>query len=92
MTIGPLVTIYERGGHLGHVTCIIYIYFLSSFPRRLHINLALIGQAVIEKKIFENGGHIQVYIARGQGQTTPWIKFFHLFSQLSHLLQVFPNK
>ena len=30
-------TIYEHGGHLGHVTCTIYINFLSYFPRRLHI-------------------------------------------------------
>ena len=30
-------TIYGRGGHLGHVTWIIYINFRSPFPRRLHI-------------------------------------------------------
>ena len=30
-------TIYERGGHLGHVTWTIYINFRSPFPRRLHI-------------------------------------------------------
>ena len=29
--------IYGRGGHLGHVTWTIYIYFLSPFPWRLHI-------------------------------------------------------
>ena len=29
-------TINEHGGHLGHVTCAIYINFLSHFPRRLH--------------------------------------------------------
>ena len=45
-----------RGGHLGHV--IIYIYY---FPRRLHIKFGLIGGAVLEKKIFENGGHIHVH-------------------------------
>ena len=28
-------TINEHGGHLGHVTCTIYINFLSHFPRRL---------------------------------------------------------
>ena len=28
--------IYGRGGHLGRVT--IYIYSVSAFPRRLHIN------------------------------------------------------
>ena len=30
-------TINEHGGHLGHVTCAIYINFLSHFPRRLHM-------------------------------------------------------
>ena len=39
-------TIYVHGGHLGHVTCTIYINFLSHFPRRLHKKFALIGQAV----------------------------------------------
>ena len=31
-------TIYEHGGHLGHVTWTIYIIFRPHFPRRLHIN------------------------------------------------------
>ena len=30
-------TIYERGGHLGHVTLIIYIYFRFPFLLRLPI-------------------------------------------------------
>ena len=30
-------TIYGHGGHLGHVTWIIYINFRSPFPRGLHI-------------------------------------------------------
>ena len=34
-------TIYGHGGHLGHVTLTIYINFLSSFPRRLHIKFGL---------------------------------------------------
>ena len=38
---------------IGHVTWTIDINFGSPFPRRLHINLALIGQAVSEKKTFE---------------------------------------
>ena len=29
-------TINEHGGHLGHVTCTIYINFLSHFQWRLH--------------------------------------------------------
>ena len=34
---GRVFTIYGRGGHLGHVTRIIYINFRSPSPRRLHI-------------------------------------------------------
>ena len=30
-------TIYGHGGHLGHVTCTIYIYFLSHFSKRIHM-------------------------------------------------------
>ena len=49
-------TIYGHGGHLGHVTWTIYTNFGSPFPRRLHIKkLALIGLAVSEEKMFENG-------------------------------------
>ena len=47
--------IYGRGGHLGHVTWTIHTNFGSPFPRRLHIKMALIGQAVSEEKMFENG-------------------------------------
>ena len=32
-----VLSIFEHGGHLGHVTWIVYINFLSPFPRRLHI-------------------------------------------------------
>ena len=62
-------TIDKHGGHLGHVTCTIYISFLSYFPRRLHINLALIGQAVSEK-MFDDNGYIHVY-SPGTGRQTP---------------------
>ena len=31
------IYMYGHGRHLGHVTCTIYIYFVSAFPRRLHI-------------------------------------------------------
>ena len=34
-------TIYGHGGHLGHVTCIIYINFLSRFPRRIHMKFGI---------------------------------------------------
>ena len=34
-------TIYGHGSHLGHVTCTIYINFLSHFPRRIHKKLGI---------------------------------------------------
>ena len=34
-------TIYGHGSHLGHVTCIIYINFLSYFPKRFHIKFGI---------------------------------------------------
>ena len=34
-------TIYGHCGHLGHVTCTIYINFLSHFPRRLHVKFGI---------------------------------------------------
>ena len=47
-------TIYRRGGHIDHVTWTIYTNFDSPFTRRFHINLRLIGQVVLEEKMFEN--------------------------------------
>ena len=32
---------YGHGGHLGHVTCIIYINFLFHFPRRIHMKFGI---------------------------------------------------
>ena len=49
-------TIYGHGDHLGHVTWTIFINFCSPFPMRLHINLALIGQAVSKEKMFDDCG------------------------------------
>ena len=46
-------TIYGRGGHLGHVTQMLRTNFRSPYPRKFHLNLALIGQAILEK-IFEH--------------------------------------
>ena len=46
-------TMYGRGGHLRHVTRMPQTNFHSPYPRRLHINLALIGPVVLEK-MFEN--------------------------------------
>ena len=68
-------TINEHGGHLGYVTCTIYINFLSHFQRRLHTNFGLIGQAVSEK-MFENNGHIHVFSPM-VGADNPLWYFFH---------------
>ena len=45
-------TIYWHGGHLGHVTQMQQTNFRAPYPRRLHINLALIGYVVLEQKMF----------------------------------------
>ena len=34
-------TIYGHGGHLGHVTCTIYINFLSHYLRRIHVKFGI---------------------------------------------------
>ena len=49
-------TIHGGGCHLGHVTWTIYTNFCSTSQGGSTLNLALIGQAISEKKIFENGG------------------------------------
>ena len=43
----------RHGHHVGHVTQIPGINFCSPYPRRLHINFALIGQTVLDRKLFE---------------------------------------
>ena len=53
-------TIYGHGGHLGHVTLIIYVYIGSPSYRCFISNLALIGKVVSEKKIFGYYGEIHV--------------------------------
>ena len=52
--IFKVLTIYGHCGHLGHVTK----------------NLALIGQALSQKKMFEINGHIHVY-SPGEGADNP---------------------
>ena len=51
-------SIYGCGNHPGHVTWTFYFPPSKGGSTRY---LALIGQAVLEKKSFENGGHIHVY-------------------------------
>ena len=38
-------TIYGRGGHLGHVTQMPRIKYLSPYPRRLHIKIGFDWQS-----------------------------------------------
>ena len=67
---------YWHGSHLGHVTWIIYKHVGSHFLKMLPLNLALIGQAVSEKKIFECYCNIHVY-SSGVGAYQPlWSNFF----------------
>ena len=49
-------TIYGRGGHLGHVTQTSEQTFILLSHWGSIWNLALVGQVILEKKIFENGG------------------------------------
>ena len=64
-------TIYGHGGHLGHVTQTPHTIFHSPNPWRLHMNLAVIGQVVLEKKIFENGGRTD----DGRTDDGPWLYY-----------------
>ena len=69
------------------------INFLPPFPRRLNIKFGFDWPSGLEKKIFENGGHIHVYTP-GQGQSNPWgqiVSLTDLFCQFSPLLLVFPH-
>ena len=63
-------TINEHGGHLGHVSCTIYINFLSHSPRRLRTKFGIDWPSVSEKKMFDNNGYIHVYIP-GTGADNP---------------------
>ena len=69
-------TIYGPGGHLGHVTCTIYINFLSHFPRRLTFNLAFIDQAVLKKKMLENNVYMHVYSPEAGAGDPPGVNVF----------------
>ena len=70
--------IYECGSHLSHVTWTFNIYFFPPSQGGCTYNLALIGQVVLESKIFEigNGCHIHVY-SPGAGTDNPLGHFFH---------------
>ena len=68
------LTIYGPGGHLDHVTWTINIFSLPSQGGSIS-NLALICQAVLEKKVLKMLVKC-MYIATGQGQTPPWGQIF----------------
>ena len=59
-----MFTLYGHGGHLDHVTWIVYVYtqVLPAY-RCFTLNLVLIGQAVSEE-MFEFYGNIHVYCPR----------------------------
>ena len=64
------LTIYGHGGHLVHVTCTIYINFLSHSPRRLHMKFGIDWRSGSEMKMFKNNGYIHVY-SPGTGADNP---------------------
>ena len=69
-------TINKHGGQLGHVTC---TFIQTVFPTSQGDstgNLALIGQAVSDKKMFENNGHIHVFSPKAGADKTVGY-FFH---------------
>ena len=72
-----VISIYGHGGRL------MFYKFMSPLPKGNSTwNLALIGQAISEKKRFEKNDHIHVYSHRA-GSEAPWvIRFFkkHLVS------------
>ena len=55
----------------------------------LHINLALIGEAVSEKKLFEYYGHIHVYSLEAEADNLLGINFYININLLSICLS--PN-
>ena len=56
-----VITIFVHGGHLDH-----FIFLCPLCPTRLNMKFGcdLIRQAVSEEKMFENSGHMHVYIPR----------------------------
>ena len=44
-------TIYERGGHLGHVTQVPQTNFCSPYPRRLHMKFGFDRESAFEEDV-----------------------------------------
>ena len=68
-------TIYERGGHLGHVAQMPQKKSVPPTQGGSTLNLALIGQAVSEKKMSEHCG-------RRTTEAGPWV-YYKLICELS---------
>ena len=68
--------IYSHGGHLGHVTLTSYINFHFLFLWTLHKKFGFDWLSRFLEKAFLNIMVIFMYIAPGQGQTTPGPKKF----------------
>ena len=65
--------IYSHGGHLGHVTLTIYTNFHSLFLRMLHKKFGFDWPSGFrEEDVSILCMVIYMYIAIGQGKTTPW--------------------
>ena len=64
-------SIYSHGSHLGHVTLTIYTNFLSPFPRMLHMKFGFDWPSGFRGEDVSLLWKYYMYIAPGQGQTTP---------------------
>ena len=73
-----VLTIYGRGGHLGHVTQMPRTNFRSPFPRRLHIKFGF-DPASGGREMFEHCG-------RRRTDAGPWVSYkltYELLAQVS---------
>ena len=62
------------------------------FPRKLHMKLASMAER-FKRKICLKIMVIYMYIARGKGQTTPWVTFFQMYNFSVNLVicsKIFP--
>ena len=85
-------TIYGHGGHLGHVTWIIYIHIDNTI---LHIKYGFEWPSGFRGEDVLNIMEIYMYIEPGWGHMSPWGPFFSeslIFSHTAHFLQDIPFK
>ena len=74
--------IHVHGGHHVHVTKTIFMNLCPLLPMRLHKNLALVSQAVLEK-MFENNGHTHAYRTVTGIHNPLWSDVFKNINRLS---------